>query len=117
MSMELDEGLASAKKVNRAFQGVLVRNDVTKLNIQASIMHFVYVLESANRQHWYFGVTNDIKRRLSEHNSGESTHTSKYRPWTLRICVTFKNRLNAEEFERYLKSHSGRAFMSKHFSQ
>jgi predicted GIY-YIG superfamily endonuclease len=78
-------------------------------------MHFVYVLESADGQHWYFGVTNDVKRRLAEHNAGKSTHTNKFKPWILRLCVTFRGHKRAEEFEDYLKSHSGRAFMKKHF--
>ncbi len=77
-------------------------------------MHIVYVLESLDRQHWYFGVTNDLQRRIDEHNAGKSIHTNKHKPWKLRLMVTFHDRPQAEEFERYLKSHSGRAFMSKH---
>jgi predicted GIY-YIG superfamily endonuclease len=80
-------------------------------------MHFVYVLESSDSQHWYFGVMNDIRRRLSEHNSGKSVHTNKFKPWRLRLCLTFKEHKHAEEFEQYLKSHSGRAFMKKHFHE
>ncbi len=79
-------------------------------------MHFTYVLESKDKQHWYFGITNNLKRRLHEHNEGKSTHTSSFRPWTLRFCVTFENRSQAEVFEKYLKSHSGRAWMKKHLS-
>lgn len=77
-------------------------------------MHIVYVLESQDLQHWYFGVTNDIQRRIAEHNAGKSIHTNKYKPWKLKLMAYFDNRSQAEEFERYLKSHSGRAFMSKH---
>lgn len=79
-------------------------------------MHVVYVLESGDRKHWYFGVTNNIKRRIEEHNSGKSTHTNKYKPWKLRMMATFQDRSQAEVFELYLKSHSGRAFMKKHIS-
>lgn len=85
--------------------------------LSLSAMHFVYVLESADSYHWYFGVTNDVKRRLAEHNGGKSIHTNKFKPWSLRLCVTFKDRNRAEEFEIYLKSHAGRAFMKKHFQQ
>lgn len=79
-------------------------------------MHIAYILESHDRQHWYFGVTNDIQRRITEHNAGKSIHTNKYKPWKLRLMVTFHDRLQAEEFERYLKSHSGRAIMKKHLN-
>jgi predicted GIY-YIG superfamily endonuclease len=80
-------------------------------------MHFTYVLESADKQHWYFGVANDVKRRLVEHNTGKNIHTNKFKPWVLRLCVTFQERKRAEEFESYLKSHSGRAFMKKHLHE
>ncbi|MBP7113922.1 MAG: GIY-YIG nuclease family protein [Candidatus Peribacteraceae bacterium] len=79
-------------------------------------MHITYVLESHDRQHWYFGVTDNIKRRLWEHNAGHSIHTNKHKPWNLRVCVSFSDRNRAEECERYLKSHSGRAWMSKHLA-
>lgn len=78
-------------------------------------MHFVYVLESFDGHHWYVGVTDNPERRLVEHNAGQSIHTNKYRPWKMRTYVTFIDRKRAEEFERYLKSHSGRAFTAKHF--
>ncbi|TSC79170.1 MAG: excinuclease ABC subunit C [Candidatus Peregrinibacteria bacterium Gr01-1014_25] len=49
-----------------------------------------------------------------EHNSGQSIHTNRFKPWKLMTYVTFDNRQKAESFERYLKSHSGRAFAKKH---
>jgi putative endonuclease len=79
-------------------------------------MYFTYVLESDQGNHWYFGVTNNINRRISEHNSGKSAHANKYKPWKLRFCASFIDRPCAEKFEKYLKSHAGRAWMSKHLS-
>ncbi|MBI2524248.1 GIY-YIG nuclease family protein [Candidatus Peregrinibacteria bacterium] len=78
-------------------------------------MYFVYVLESENQTHWYVGITDDIARRLAEHNTGQSIHTNKYRPWNVRSYVAFEDEMKARAFERYLKSHSGRAFAKKHF--
>ena len=78
-------------------------------------MHFVYSLESVDGNHWYVGVTNDVERRLSEHNAGKCIHTNKFKPWTLRTYTAFVERKRAEEFEKYLKSHSGRAFSKRHF--
>ena len=78
-------------------------------------MVFTYVLKSEYSNHWYVGVTSNARRRLAEHNAGKSVYTQKFRPWKLRMCVTFQMREKAEKFERYLKSHSGRAFMKKHF--
>jgi putative endonuclease len=50
---------------------------------------------------------------LAKHNAGEVTHTSKYRPWRLKTYVAFSDEKQAFEFEKYLKSASGRAFAKK----
>ncbi|MBV8239545.1 MAG: GIY-YIG nuclease family protein [Hyphomicrobiales bacterium] len=47
-------------------------------------MHYVYLIEShESAEHRYVGMTSDLKRRLQEHNSGQSPHTSKHMPWRL----------------------------------
>jgi len=78
--------------------------------------HYVYILvsESDPARH-YTGLTNDLPERLKKHNAGEVSHTSKYRPWRIETAISFRDRKKAAEFEKYLKSHSGRAFASKHF--
>jgi len=42
-------------------------------------------------------------------------HTSKYKPWQIETAISFSNKEKAAKFEKYLKSHAGRAFASKHF--
>jgi predicted GIY-YIG superfamily endonuclease len=61
----------------------------------------------------YTGVTSDLKNRIGEHNAGKSLHTSKFSPWDLVWYSAFPDKFRALEFERYLKSHSGRAFAKK----
>lgn len=79
-------------------------------------MQFVYILESENDpKHWYVGVTSDLQKRLSEHNTGDSIHTNKFKPWRIKTYFAFRDREHAEGFERYLKTQSGRAFAKKHF--
>jgi putative endonuclease len=79
-------------------------------------MYFVYVLQSVkDAERYYVGLTNDMTRRLESHNAGESTYTSKDRPWKLIVTVSFEKLYKAEAFEKYLKSGSGRAFCRKHF--
>ena len=79
-------------------------------------MHHVYILRSLpDPTQFYTGITDDIQERLRHHNNGESTHTAKYRPWELVVCVSFIDRQKAQAFERHLKSGSGRAFAAKHF--
>ena len=73
--------------------------------------HYVYILESlASPVRHYVGLTDDLAARLGKHNRGEVAHTSKYCPWQIQTAIAFRNRVRAAEFERYLKSGSGRAF-------
>lgn len=57
-----------------------------------------------------YGDYGRLKARLSMHNSGAVTHTSKYRPWRIKTYVAFIDEDRALAFEKYLKSGSGRAF-------
>jgi predicted GIY-YIG superfamily endonuclease len=43
-------------------------------------MKYVYILESLDAEHFYVGIADSVEARLSKHNAGEVTHTSKYRP-------------------------------------
>lgn len=74
-------------------------------------MKYVYILQSEqDAQHFYTGITDDLRTRLSKHNSGAVTHTAKYRPWRIKSYVAFADEDRAFAFEKYLKSGSGRAF-------
>ncbi len=79
-------------------------------------MFYVYLIQSINfpREH-YVGFSEDLKTRIKDHNSGKSTHTNKFRPWKLIVYFAFKDILTAKDFENYLKTGSGRAFLKKHF--
>jgi putative endonuclease len=77
-------------------------------------MKYVYILESLDSQHFYVGITDDLRARLAKHNAGEVKHTSKYGPWKSRTYVAFSDERQAFAFEKYLKSGSGRAFAKKH---
>jgi putative endonuclease len=77
---------------------------------------YVYVLQSVSHPaEIYIGFTDDLKLRLVQHNSGKSPHTSKFIPWEIRTATAFKDKKRAMDFERYLKSGSGRAFLHRHF--
>ncbi len=62
---------------------------------------------------YYIGSSSNIDERLKAHNSGGSAYTKKFTPWQIETYITFKNKIKAEEFERYLKSGSGFAFLKK----
>jgi len=77
--------------------------------------HYVYTLQSLSHPaQIYTGQTSDLRKRLREHNSGKVPHTSKFKPWGIRSATAFPDRTRALDFERYLKSGSGRAFFRRH---
>ena len=79
-------------------------------------MFYVYILQSSGeRERFYQGVTRDLKARLDLHNAGHVSHTSKFKPWTIKNYFAFEDEQKAYAFERYLKSGSGRAFAKRHF--
>ena len=78
-------------------------------------VHYVHLFRSVRSPaHRYIGVIADLKRRISEHNSGKSPHTAKLAPWTLVTYVAFSNSQQADKFEHYLKSGSGHALANRH---
>lgn len=79
-------------------------------------MFYVYVLRSfANPKQVYTGITEDLNQRIKDHNEGKSVHTNKFKPWECVVAIRFADETKAREFERYLKTGSGRAFLKRHF--
>lgn len=75
-------------------------------------MWFVYILK-CNDSSSYVGCTTDVSRRLDEHNSHKVFYTKDKTPVKLITYISFSNKYKAFEFEKYLKSGSGRAFLHK----
>jgi putative endonuclease len=63
----------------------------------------------------YVGYTTSIEQRVETHNHGGSIHTAKYKPWKLVMYLAFAEEYAAKDFEKYLKTQSGRAFLKKRF--
>ena len=77
-------------------------------------MHYVYLLRSlTSTDATYIGYTTDLKYRLKTHNKGTLPTTAQHRPWMLVTFLGFNSEYSARQFEKYLKSSSGRAFASK----
>ncbi len=66
-------------------------------------MFYVYVLKSQKDTELYVGSTNDLKRRVSEHQNGKSFSTQFRRPFELIYYEAYKNEKDAREREQGLK--------------
>ena len=75
---------------------------------------YVYILQSQTRtEHFYVGLTDNLKDRLRRHNAGEVSHTATFMPWQIKTAIAFTDRDRAAAFEKYLKSSAGRSFAKK----
>ena len=74
-------------------------------------MFTVYVLQSTVASKAYVGFTNNIERRIAEHNAGKHSYTKRYMPWILKYTEQFDNLREARERERYFKSGAGRKYL------
>ena len=75
--------------------------------------HYVYLLQSLKDGSYYTGYTTDLDNRLSQHNDGSVTYSSKKRPFKMIWHCVFLHKIKAIQFEKYLKSGSGFAFARK----
>jgi len=76
-------------------------------------MWFVYVLCSLKTFRLYVGLTNNVKRRLDEHNSGVGgAYTSKQRPFTLVFYEAFISKKDALKQEKFYKTGYGREVLN-----
>ena len=71
-------------------------------------MYYVYILKSESNGELYKGCTADLKRRVKEHNSGNSAFTKNNGPWKLVYYEAFLNKEDARREELFLKSGKGK---------
>lgn len=71
-------------------------------------MYYVYILKSKKDGKLYTGHTEDLKKRLAEHNSGKVRSTALRRPFILVYSEAFPTRSEARWRERHLKTAWGK---------
>jgi len=73
----------------------------------------LYILFSKSKNKYYIGHTNNIDRRLSEHNSGQTKSTKTGTPWELVLTKEFDSNVEANKVELYLKRMKSRKYIEK----
>ncbi|MDD5626509.1 MAG: GIY-YIG nuclease family protein [Patescibacteria group bacterium] len=70
-------------------------------------MYYVYTLISKlkNKTEIYIGSTNDLRRRLRDHNNGKERSTKRYRTWNLIYYEAYITESLARLREKRLKHH------------
>ena len=81
--------------------------DKTPADIPENIVpeNIVYVLGSDGHDRYltYVGWTNDLARRLAQHNAGTGARSTRGRAWVVIHTETFATRTEAMSREWYLK--------------
>ena len=73
--------------------------------MRRSDMYFVYILESNNSNRHYIGCSDNVERRLSEHNKGKVSSTKAFVPWKVVYTEVFVNKSQAFSREKEIKSY------------
>ena len=74
-------------------------------------MFYTYILQSTKSDMWYTGSTGDLRKRLSQHNTGKSLYTKGRGPFKLIYYEACCNEDDAKSRELYLKSGPGKRYI------
>ncbi len=78
---------------------------------------YTYILFSEKLSKYYIGHTNNMNRRLSEHNSKQCSSTKSGTPWKLAYLKEFSTNSEAAIYEMKLKSMKSRKYIEWLISQ
>lgn len=80
-------------------------------------MYWVYILESIQDHRYYVGCTDNIIRRIGEHNRGSSKYTKSKGPWNLVYKEEFSDLGFARKREKQIKNWKKRSAIEKLISR
>ena len=78
--------------------------------------YFVYILYSASINKYYIGHTNDLARRIYEHDLGKEKFTKKGIPWEMKFSCSFDLNTDAIKEERRLKKCKSRKYLENYMN-
>ena len=71
-------------------------------------MYYTYILHSLEKNDFYTGFTEDLKKRVEQHNSGKNKSTKYRRPLKLIYYEAYAQKEDAIAREKYLKTSDGK---------
>lgn len=76
--------------------------------------YYVYILYSKKCDKYYVGHSDNVKRRLDEHNSGRGgKYTKRCKPWELVYNETHEDKILAVNREMEIKAKKSRKYIEK----
>lgn len=80
------------------------------------MFHYLYILQSLKDGNFYTGITDNLRRRLAEHNSGKNISTSYRQPLRLIYYEAYLLKEDVWNREKYLKTSMGKRVLKKQLS-
>ncbi|MGQ0665829.1 MAG: GIY-YIG nuclease family protein [Nitrospiraceae bacterium] len=78
-------------------------------------MYYLYILLNEARTRTYTGVSNNVEKRLRDHNEGRVQSSRPYRPYKVIYTNAFETLSEARKEERFYKSITGRRRLKEMF--
>ena len=77
------------------------------------MFYYVYVLQSQKNDSLYIGYTNNLRKRVVEHNRKMNISTKSFTPWQIIHYEAYRNRDDARRRENYLKTNQGSRLLKR----
>jgi putative endonuclease len=74
-------------------------------------MFITYILFSSKIGKFYTGQTDDLDRRMEEHNRGKTSFMASGMPWEIIYSKEFNSRQDAIKLERFIKKRGAARFL------
>ncbi len=74
-------------------------------------MYCTYILFSAELNRFYTGQTQDLERRIAEHNRGKTPGMAKGMPWKLMYSKEVQSRTEALKLEKFIKKRGAARYL------
>ena len=74
-------------------------------------MYYLYILYSSDLDKYYVGSTNDLERRLSDHNRGKDRFSRQAKIWILKYTEVYESRSDAYGREQEIKKKKSRKYI------
>jgi len=80
-------------------------------------MYYAYILKSIKQKKFYTGHTDNLDRRLNEHNQEKNIYSRRYVPWEIVYKEEFGTEIESIKREKYFKSAAGRKWLKKYVNK
>jgi len=80
-------------------------------------MFCTYIIESERNGRWYYGHSENVERRLFEHNTGKNKSTKNKGPWKIIFKRDFDSKISAARFELELKGFKNKEYIGRVFKE